>query len=724
MYRDAVLTPILFAVAEVLAAFRATWLAFIVPIAVLAASPLLFAGRARAPRRPIISDLALCLLCEGSCIGIGAWLPFSRTASLVRLGMFVAVPAVLVLACGMYTMRRHHDGWHAGTSLLPVLVLPLAGLARNPTLLPTLCALGVAAVSWLWIRRSTAPGRSDRSAEVTTRLLASAQRNASTLAVCALGLVLILPWRFRDMATADSHGHEGQHLGWLNSMSFGKWMMADAGFTYGPLREYSLALLALIQGGLSLPHVRVAHIVMNIIGLLCLVFAMRVVSGGRPHALIVGLALLVTHSTIAYWLIYTNFGSFGWADASRAGIATLAVVMSLRSLPSPRHALHRKAWAPLAGGMLSGFAILYSHDFGVPAVLAIVAGLTLASLARSRSAPPCHRGRRLPGVPRHGLYWLGGILVVLLPFASVYALGGRFGALLHGYRWALAISRGATPMSWTGHGWPLPADRFESASGLLQTVSDGRLGTLVLDYAVGPALVIVALAHTLAALVHRTVSSRTPTIFALALFQGMLLFYADVTPDPSHTVNATTPGLVLMIALMSGGHRLDLRLGRKSIPVGALAAAIMPCLWLFDGGSSTPLRARLVRLASGEERPSFGEPYHYDLPRAGDEHIDEPLRTTAEYVRAHSSPNDPVFFTTWMLGGGAEAFLSRRENPTSFDKPDEAASKEMQAELSSQLEAHPPKLIVGNFFDYMSPATRKFIEGGWHVTQGAIRERN
>ena len=51
------------------------------------------------------------------------------------------------------------------------------------------------------------------------------------------------------MGVADIAGHEGQHLGWINSMTFGKMMMADAGFTYGPAREYSLAVLAWAMEG-------------------------------------------------------------------------------------------------------------------------------------------------------------------------------------------------------------------------------------------------------------------------------------------------------------------------------------------------------------------------------------------------------------------------------------------------------------------------------------------
>jgi hypothetical protein len=78
-----------------------------------------------------------------------------------------------------------------------------------------------------------------------------------------------------------------------------------------------------------------------------------------------------------------------------------------------------------------------------------------------------------------------------------------------------------------------------------------------------------------------------------------------------------------------------------------------------------------------------------------------------------------------MLGGGAEAFLADRRNPTSFDKPDEIASEPLQKQAFSELQANPPKLIVGTFFQYLSNDTRRFIERGWHKTDDpGVRERN
>ena len=64
--------------------------------------------------------------------------------------------------------------------------------------------------------------------------------------------------RFREIASINLWDHESIHLGWVNSITFGRFMMADAGFVYGPLREYLLTLLAWLGGKITLEHVREA----------------------------------------------------------------------------------------------------------------------------------------------------------------------------------------------------------------------------------------------------------------------------------------------------------------------------------------------------------------------------------------------------------------------------------------------------------------------------------
>jgi hypothetical protein len=707
---------VLLAAAETVAFHRGRWLVPVIPIAVLALTPLFYAGAVRpvpVARYEALAGL-VCVACEAACVGLGIWFPLSRSVSIHVLLGLMAVPAVAAFL-GCACLVRGDLRARAVCAGLPTLTLPFVGLSRNPTLVPTLVATTASLAAFLLLTRFAA---------VTRRVVGWARHGAIGLAVPAVTLWLLLPWRFRDMASADSNGHESQHLGWLNSLSFGKWMMADAGFTYGPLREYALAGLTMLQGSLTLEHFRIAYVAVNVAGFACLFAAMRMVCARQIVPLLAGAALLVTHSTIAYFLIYyVNFGAFGWADAARAGLATVALVVAIppdvAALRGDGRALRRRA---CLGGWLAGVALLYSHDFGVPASLATWMGMASIALVPRDAATV---SVRLRAALRYVAAYVAGAAAAIVPFLAPYAAYGRLGKLAAGYRWAIAVSRGATPFSWEGGGFPLSEGTFGSLAALTANAHDARLGTKIVDYAFGPAVVVAGLGHVASALARRQFRPRTAVILALTAFQAMVLYYAFVIPDASHVVNSTTPGLVLLVALAAGGRGLGARVGRFHMPIGVCAAALAPAFWLLDGSTPMALRERLERLAAREERPSFGAPYHYEFPRAGDEHVDDNLLRTARAIVRHSAPADPVYCTTWMLGGGAEAFLSDRRNPTSFDKPDEIASEALQRQALSELQADPPKLIVGTFFQYLSEDGRRFIEQGWHRTEDLrVRERN
>jgi hypothetical protein len=193
------------------------------------------------------------------------------------------------------------------------------------------------------------------------------------------------------------------------------------------------------------------------------------------------------------------------------------------------------------------------------------------------------------------------------------------------------------------------------------------------------------------------------------------LLHAFLAADPWHIANAAAPGIVLLMSLLAGGSHASLRWRRTAVvPVGMLAAAAVLLFWFVEGGAFT-VNHRLARIAAGDERPSAGAPYSYkDIPRAGDVGMTAAHIDVVHYVREHSSPSDPVFCTTWLLGGGTEAFLSERRNPTSFDKPDEIVSDGQRDRLRSELARDPPLLVVGDFFDYFASDTRKQLEG-WDV---------
>lgn len=690
------------------------WLAYAAPITVLAITPLFATGSvptvSSAPRDA--RDATLCLASEAACLGVGVWLRFAGSAPALLL------PAMAVAAAlAVYAAIRHasvEERWRVAFAGLPALALPMAGLRRNPTLVPTLvCVVVAVVVTWLLSRRPAA----------AERVTAWARRHLLTLALPAVLLVLVLPWHFRELGMADYRGHEGQHLGWINSMTYGKLMMADAGFTYGPAREYALAALAWLQGGLTLEHVRVAHVLVNVMGFVCAFAALRRVVAGQGYLLFFGALLLVTHTAMVSWVVYTTTYSFGWADVSRPALATLAVVVVLsRRADDPRGSRRRL----LAGGALAAFATLYSHDFGLPAILATLAGLASEVLCR-RSGPPGARARA--ALRSAGVYALG-LATVLVPFLALYAARGRLGALFHGYLWTIQVSSSTAPFQ--GKSWFVDQASFASYGALADGEPEsaiGAVGARVLDYVMCPVLPMLGLAHAVAALVRRRFVQRTALITGLSMLAAMTVHHAFLAADPWHIDNATTPGLILFVALAAGARRLYLRTrGRRVVPVGVLCAALVPVVWLANG-AATPLNTRLSSIAAGEERPSVGEPYRYDdLPRAGDVRLGKEHLAIPRYVREHSLPGDPVFCTTWLLGGGTEAFLSERRNPTSFDKPDEVASPSLQRRALSELQRDPPVLIVGHHFEEYGRDVQAYIGRGWHKSSytddPGILERN
>jgi hypothetical protein len=708
------LAPLLvLALVASLGALRAHWLAYAAPMVVLAVAPMFMGGRIRTAPWPgrDARDAIVCIASEGACLGVGLWLPFAGSVPALLLPLMTAMATLASYAVA--TQLRGDGRWRMVLAGLPVLALPLEGMRRNPTLIPTLvCVLLASMSAWLLFRRPAA----------TERAVRWARRNAVTVAIPALMLFLVLPWHFRDINVADLGGHEGQHLGWINSISFGKLMMADAGFTYGPLREYILALGTWLQGGLTLEHVRVAHVLVNVLGLVCLLAAMRGVAAGQLTLLALGVLLLLTHSSLVSFVVYSSPAySFGWADASRAGLATLAVVVVLARRLRDSRASRRSL---LVGGALAAIAVLYSHDFGLPAVLGTLVGLVSEMVLRGGATFRQRARAALRSVATYGV----GIAMVLVPFLAVYAVRGRLLPFFEGYAWTIQVSSSTTPFD--SESWWVTSAHVSSYKALTAPYwTENKIGACVMDQLAGPALAMLGLMHVVVAIVRRRFEQRTVLVAGLSILATMTLHHAFLNADPWHAANAVTPGLVLLIALAAGARGLYARpFGGRALPIGAACAAFLPIVWLVNG-AFVPLNTRLGRIASGEEQPSVGPPYQYpDLPRAGDERVTNQHLTIVRWVRAHSSPSDAVYCTTWLLGGGTEAFLSERRNPTSFDKPDEIASPRFQQRALDELQRDPPLLIVGDHFDEIGEKGRAFIAQGWHPSRdpdgnGAL-ERN
>jgi hypothetical protein len=638
---------IVFVAAAVIGGMSAPWLGYAAPIAVVAFGALLFPTRAM-PRTSSPIEPFVCVAVEAACAGAAFWFPLARDVPAMFV-VFVALPAVVavfaIVAIAPETRAR------LAIAGLPLLFLPWVGLRRNPTFVPLLVAFGLAVVI-------------DRLARTPSRAVAVARANAIVLAMVAFAWLWVLPWAFRDMPTADQAGHESQHLGWINSMSFGKLMMADAGFTYGPLREYALAAIAWACGGITLDHVRLAHVVVNALGVLALVLAMHRVGRGRVHLLFIGTLLLLTHSPIASFLVYTKAYSFGWADELRAGLATLSIVVVF---------VERRA---AIGGVLAALALLYSHDFGVPALGATLCGFVMERRLRGETWRTVALRARAYGV---------GLCAVIVPVVAVYAICGKLGAFVSGYQWTVRLFAG---LPWAGEALRATFDDFASFHALIAPPHwENFIGARALESYVPAAIVVAGFVHVVVALARRRFGRPSIVIATLALFGGMTLRHAFMVDDVFHMLNAEVPVLVLFVALAAHA---------RPLPIATIAAAILPLFWLA-AGAAIPFDLRLASIAAGDERPSFGEPYRYDdLPRAGDERVTDQHLVPVRWVLANTTPKDGVLFAIWPISGGTEAFLSQRRNPTSFDKPDEIVTNDFRRRIASELARDPPSLVVGN----------------------------
>jgi hypothetical protein len=651
----------------------APWLGYAAPIAVLSFGALVAPGSFEARKSVATAHDALaCVAIEGACLALGFWFPIARDIpALLVLLMAVAAAAFVIVAAGMRPDRR----WRLVSAGLPALLLPWEGLRRNPTFWPLAAAL----VLGVGLARVASPrGRIDRFA----------RQNALVLSLVALGAFFVLPWAFRDMPIADMAGHEGQHLGWLNSMSFGKLMMADAGFTYGPAREYGLEFIAWALGGVTLDHVRLAHVVLNMLGLLTLVIAAARVCGRQLGLLFMGLLLLLAHSSLVTFVVYGASYAFGWADALRAGLTTLSIVVTFS---------RRLFW----GGLLAGLGLLYSHDFAVPGILATVACFGLALVVRGRV-----RWTAARALGRELRTYAVGIAVALAPALVFYALHGRLGAFFAGYAWTVRIFAG---LPWGGDPKPVSFDSFKSCAALLAPPHyENAVGARVLEDFVCPALAILGFVHGAVAIAEKRFGRRSVIIVALSIVTTMTLRHAYLVEDAWHMLSAQTPALVLFVALAAGARR---------VPLGGIAAMIVPAFWLW-AGSAIPFNTRLVRIAAGDERPSFGAPYHYDdVPRAGDENVTTQHLDPVRYIRTHTKPDDAVYISTGSIGGGTESFLSERRNPTSFDKNDEIATPELRARAVHELTSDPPVLVVGDDFQNLGDEGATFVRTHYRSTR-------
>jgi hypothetical protein len=532
-----------------------------------------------------------------------------------------------------------------------------------------------------------------------------ARAHAATLALVAPMLVLVLPFGFRELGTVDHQMHEGQHLGWINSVSFGKFMMADAGFIYGPLREYVLADIARLLGGLTLENVRLAHVATNVAGLALTFAAVRRFLARDVPLQLVFIVLSLVHTPLLVFVVYTDTISFGWGDLARTALPVFIVTtMLMEGAASSRRRL-------VAWGVLAGVAFLYSQEFGAAGAVACVVGLASLALSGDFGVPA---RARLLAAGRRVASFCGGVAIAVGVFLAWYAVNGKLVAFGRGLFYTVIVVAGA----WSGTAYPLEQKTFLSWE-TMGKVLDNTLGTTAFDYALGPGIALVGAAFVMVRLWRGGWTPNDAAVLALTLLAGAAQRQSFLRSDPWHQAGATAAALPLLAALVARARATLIHTPRGAlVPVGRAAAGALLLLWLVEGGL-VPLHTRALRLAQGSERPSFGPKREYpDVPRAGDVLVPDNVLHLARFIRSTSTPDDTVFCAVHFIPGGAEAFLFQRRNPTPFDVPAEIVSFSQQRMLLEGLKREPPKYIVGAYFGNFGDEARRFIADGWEPVGG------
>jgi hypothetical protein len=272
--------------------------------------------------------------------------------------------------------------------------------------------------------------------------------------------------------------------------------------------------------------------------------------------------------------------------------------------------------------------------------------------------------------------------------------------------------------------YPLSVTDFQHRSTLFAELPVGTGNRF--NYVVPPATLVAALVSMVATEVYGRWSPRTTRLAGITLLACGMYRYSLYRVDVWHLYMGAVPSYLVLVALMADAwsHRIHVAVGNLRWRVPAMAMLLTWVAWhgiqgiemhdtgeLHDGG----LLMRVRRIASGEEKPSAGDPYSYDLPRAGDAHVPDDVLHLAHYIREHTGPNEPVWIMTSFLAGGEIYFLSQRRNPTRYEFWSEVTTHYECGLVLQQLQADPPVLIVGNGWGQFTPQIIDWVNAHYKV---------
>jgi hypothetical protein len=597
--------------------------------------------------------------------------------------------AVLVGALAIFLAHRRRAQPLAPASEaiagVPLLFLPLIGMLRAPSPWWVVCAAAVAALMREPVGRFV-----PRAPTATIGAIAVA---ASAIAA------LLAPMRMHELFSANHYHHEAHHLAWIQSALDGKLFMADAATVYPPLREYLLVAWALATG-VTAEHVRAALFLVNVLFLPALLLAGWHLAGRRADLYSWYAFALVACTPLRVFLDYEQRISFGQADVGRIAVPALVVVMGTSDLHRPRRAL---SW-----GLAAGLSILYSQEFALCSIAAVV-GARVAGAAIGR-------GRALRSTRASLARFAAGAALPLVLLTCAYAIVGKAGTMLRTmFRWMLLAGVGAVQAT------PFPASfgdlehphSFFSAFGVDWSPA---------AYLVAPLVYVVAAISLVLPALRRRWSERFTVRLALTIF-GLTTFRVPLQrADYYHLLSALLPAALLLVDLSADA----LSMRRRALPKICICAAALltVCIANADGAFTT----RLERVFRGVEAPSRGAPYRHDgVPRAGDIRFDEPTAALVRFISQNIPPSAPIFCALDPFWGEEVYFLADRRNPTRFDALVEITTPSDRSDALAALRRDPPALVLatGRPVDELGPDIQRLIDEEYEeiASFGVVRAR-
>ena len=374
----------------------------------------------------------------------------------------------------------------------------------------------------------------------------------------------------------------------------------------------------------------------------------------------------------------------GWADLARPAWAILAIAGAVGALCNVERAngARRKLLRVGAWGGATLLSVLYSQEQGLCALGAVLVAAALHPLfvRRERTLRRCLT-LSAAGV---GAY-AGGFALSSLAWLAAYGVRGRAGLFLRTYTEETTLVAGG---AWGQMPFPLHAESFRSIAGLAEGF----------DYVLAPAVYVVTGAGLLARLARGRWNNRATFVLAVELLGVTTFRVAMHRTDTYHLLSSTVPALMLLVGLSAdfARYRPRLRLRGALLPVGVGVVASLIAA-TFSSTFVGSLLARADDIFLARDLPAAGLPYrHPGLDRAGDVFVPPGMADLALYIRQNTKPTDPIFCQIAPMIGPEVYFLADRTNPTRYDMLAELATFKMRREARSELDADPPKLVIGD----------------------------